>query len=74
MSKCLIDQYNGYYVQEVNMSVNGALTIGENIADSGGLKQAYNGYKRHVKMNGEDPLLPGRFNQNFFRFFLNFLI
>ena len=39
MSSCLVDQYNGYYVNEVNMSVNGALTIGENIADTGGIRQ-----------------------------------
>ena len=32
MSNCLVDQYNSYVVEGVNMTVNGALTIGENIA------------------------------------------
>ncbi|XP_044261198.1 uncharacterized protein LOC123009135 [Tribolium madens] len=48
--QCLIDQFNAFYVPEIEMNINGELTLNENMADNGGLKLAYQAWR---KVDGE---------------------
>ncbi|MCA0427592.1 MAG: M13 family metallopeptidase [Bacteroidetes bacterium] len=46
----LVEQYNGFFVSD-SLHVNGELTLGENIADLGGLTIAFDAFKMYLKKN-----------------------
>ncbi|GFS77769.1 endothelin-converting enzyme homolog [Trichonephila clavipes] len=69
-SQCFIDQYSSYEV--AGTKLNGKITLGENLADNGGLKVAYQAYQKWVAENHKEPPLPGVPLTNNQLFFLAF--
>ena len=58
-AECIIHQYGNYTVEDVGLNLNGINTQGENIADNGGIKEAYLAYKEWVRRNQPEQSLPG---------------
>ena len=66
-AKMLIEQYNGFSPAQLpGQHVNGALTIGENIGDLGGLTIAYKAYKISLKGSGAPVIDSWTGDQRFF--------
>ncbi|MDB4877640.1 MAG: peptidase [Gemmatimonadetes bacterium] len=65
----VVDQFNGF-IQVDTFHVNGKLTLGENIADYGGLLTAYDALQRALKRNGRPGLIDGFTPEQ--RFFLGY--
>lgn len=57
-AQCFASQYSSYNVTDTNLKIDGNLTLGENISDSGGLKAAYYAYLDYEKQFGIEPRLP----------------
>ncbi|MEJ2629173.1 MAG: M13-type metalloendopeptidase [bacterium] len=66
-TKLLIDQYNKFVAID-DVHINGELTLGENIADFGGLSVSLHAYKMSLEGKPEPPVIDG-FN-HLQRFFL----
>ncbi|XP_063718227.1 endothelin-converting enzyme homolog isoform X2 [Symsagittifera roscoffensis] len=57
LSQCFVKQYSHYHVYD--MPVDGVLTLGENIADNGGIKNSYQAYKEYEREHGKELIYPG---------------
>jgi predicted metalloendopeptidase len=66
-AQCVDDFYSGLEV-EPGVHVNGRLTLGENIADIGGVKQAYEAYRIRQSRHGEpeEAAVPGLSDEQLF--------
>ncbi|XP_061777527.1 phosphate-regulating neutral endopeptidase PHEX [Nerophis ophidion] len=74
-TQCMVEQYNDYYWEEAKLNVRGKRTLAENIADNGGIRQAFRAYRRWVdesRGGTEEPLLPGVGLNNNQLFFLGY--
>ncbi|XP_061820706.1 phosphate-regulating neutral endopeptidase PHEX [Nerophis lumbriciformis] len=74
-TQCMVEQYNDYYWEEAKLNVRGKRTLAENIADNGGIRQAFRAYRRWVdesRGGTEEPLLPGVGLTNNQLFFLGY--
>ncbi|XP_011139623.1 endothelin-converting enzyme homolog isoform X2 [Harpegnathos saltator] len=69
-TECFVNQYDTYEVQ--GRHVDGRQTLGENIADNGGLKAAYHAYRAMPKSYKDQLPLPGLNLTHRQLFFLNF--
>lgn len=69
-AQCMVEQYGNYSIN--NEPLNGRHTLGENIADNGGLKAAYKAYGKWIEKNGEEPTLPALGMTNHQLFFVGF--
>ncbi len=61
----LIDQYDNYAILDT-LNVDGKLTLGENIADVGGLNIAYNALQKSYNENAPEPIDGFTSDQRFF--------
>ncbi|XP_050432624.1 neprilysin-11 isoform X2 [Adelges cooleyi] len=60
-TECFVRHYESYSITGLNKTVNvsGKLTLNENIADNGGLREALMGYRKFIADSCEEPRLPG---------------
>ncbi|NXX18528.1 NEP protein, partial [Podargus strigoides] len=73
LSQCMVYQYGNFsWDLAGGQHLSGVNTLGENIADNGGVRQAYKAYENFVKKHGKERLLPGLEMNHKQLFFLNF--
>jgi len=68
-TKVLVDQYDSYKIMD-SLHVDGKLTLGENIADLGGMNVAYNGLQKALNGKNKDEKIDGFTTDQ--RFFLSY--
>ncbi len=67
-AQVMVEQYNGFEVQDT-LNVNGKLTLGENIADLGGMLIAYDALQMNFEKNGRPEDIDGMTPEQ--RFFMS---
>ena len=66
---CVVNQFGGYQIAE-NLNINGKLTLGENIADLGGLTMAFSAYQKSLEGKAKPADIDGFTPEQ--RFFLGY--
>ncbi|XP_055908210.1 neprilysin-1-like, partial [Eupeodes corollae] len=72
-TQCFVEQYSQYQLLDIGEYVDGELTLGENIADNGGMREAFYAYQKYVEKSGKEDRLPGMENYSHEQlFFISF--
>uniref|UniRef100_A0A8C4QDA6 Peptidase M13 C-terminal domain-containing protein n=1 Tax=Eptatretus burgeri TaxID=7764 RepID=A0A8C4QDA6_EPTBU len=72
-SQCIVDQYGNFtWDLAGGQHLCGVNTLGENIADNGGIRQAFKAYKRWLSQHRPEKALPGLSLSHEQLFFVNF--
>ncbi|GIY27266.1 neprilysin-1 [Caerostris darwini] len=53
-AECFVHQYNDYKDPFSDVKVDGLVTVGENIADNGGVRNAFKAFRLHLALSGEN--------------------
>jgi len=56
-AQCIVDQYSKFFIigpDGRHYNVDGENTLGENIADNGGIREAYRAYQNYIKDKGSE--------------------
>jgi putative endopeptidase len=61
-NQCVVDQYSAYEILP-GVKINGELTLGENIADMGGIKLAFMAYRK-LRAGATDPVIASGFTED----------
>ncbi|MGH0166731.1 UNVERIFIED_CONTAM: hypothetical protein FKN15_051420 [Acipenser sinensis] len=73
LSQCMVHQYGNFsWDLAGGQHLSGINTLGENIADNGGIRQSYKAYQNYINNHGKEDLLPGIDLNHKQLFFLNF--
>uniref|UniRef100_A0A8C9WAF4 Neprilysin n=1 Tax=Scleropages formosus TaxID=113540 RepID=A0A8C9WAF4_SCLFO len=73
LAKCMVQQYGNFSWDLANgQNLSGNNTLGENIADNGGIRQSYQAYLNYMNKHGPEKPLPGIDLNHKQLFFLNF--
>ncbi|KAM4771129.1 neprilysin [Rhinophrynus dorsalis] len=60
LAQCFVYQYGNFSWDKAGgKHLNGIFTLSENIADNGGIREAYQAYKNDLKITGKQEKLPG---------------
>ena len=72
-AQCIIRQYGNYTIDDLGVSLNGINTQGENIADNGGIKEAYQAYSKYIVQRKKLNIFTTKFSDFIYKLYFIYL-